>query len=67
MKEAGEERLTIQKVSPRFYPASYPAWFMDISKFRKMFDGKYELVADFDTFDLGEPWAIQRGFFFKKT
>jgi putative methyltransferase (TIGR04325 family) len=41
-------RLTIQKVHPSIYEASYPAWFFDKNKFFSYFDGKYQLIAEFD-------------------
>lgn len=66
MKDTGRERLTVQKVNPRIYPASYPAWFLDINKLKEMFKNKYELIADFDSLDLGVPWAQEKGLFFKK-
>jgi putative methyltransferase (TIGR04325 family) len=33
--EANEDRLTVQKVPPSIYPASYPAWFFSRQKFNK--------------------------------
>ena len=40
--------LTIQKVPPEVYNASYPAWFFNKRKFFDLFKEKYELIAEFD-------------------
>ena len=46
--DIGRDILTIQKVSPRIYQASYPCWFFDTNKFRSFFSDCYELIAEFD-------------------
>jgi len=43
------DRLTLQKVPPELYDASYPAWFLDESKFLKLFKNKYDLIVDFNS------------------
>jgi len=43
-----KNRLTVQKVPPTVYEASYPAWFFNKRKLLQCFDGKYELTAEFD-------------------
>jgi putative methyltransferase (TIGR04325 family) len=43
-----DDRLTVQKVSPKIYKASYPAWFFRIDKFKKMFRNEYNLLLEFD-------------------
>lgn len=45
------DRLTVQTVSKRVYPGSYPAWFFSRSKFFRHFEGEYDLVETFDTAD----------------
>ena len=49
---AAGDRLTIQKVPPFYYNASYPAWFLDYNKVKELFLPRYELVAEYtnDTF-----------------
>lgn len=47
---ANRDRLTVQKVSPSIYKASYPCWFFDEKKFRACFKN-YELVYDFWALD----------------
>lgn len=41
------ERITLQKVPPAIYPASYPCWLLNRNKFLKFFEPLYEMVADF--------------------
>jgi putative methyltransferase (TIGR04325 family) len=46
------DRLTIQKVPPFYYEASYPAWFLDYDKVKALLLTRYELVEAYtnDTF-----------------
>lgn len=45
----GKERITVQRVPPFIYKASYPSWILDRSKItKKMQDCGYEQVAGFD-------------------
>lgn len=46
------DRLTIQKVPPFYYKASYPAWFLDYDKVKALLFTRYELVEEYtnDTF-----------------
>lgn len=41
-----QDRITIQKVPPYYYEASYPAWFLHYEKLRDLLLTKYELVAE---------------------
>ncbi|MBC7904935.1 MAG: methyltransferase, TIGR04325 family [Gemmatimonadaceae bacterium] len=41
------DRITIQKVPPFYYDASYPAWFLDYDKVAAAFGNKYEMIAEF--------------------
>ncbi len=50
--EKGDDRMTIQKVPPEHYPASYPAWFFNLEKMRGFFTKDYELMAEFDLQEL---------------
>jgi putative methyltransferase (TIGR04325 family) len=43
------DRLTIQKVPPAFYDASYPCWFPSKAKFLKTMSEQYELIGSFDS------------------
>lgn len=44
----GGDRLTIQRVPPEIYAASYPAWFFDRENFLTYFQAKYQIVAEFE-------------------
>ncbi len=61
------DRLTIQKVPPSIYEATYPHWFFNEKKFLNTFNGKYELITDFDDMiDNAENIPSKyKGFFFK--
>lgn len=64
--KSGNERLTIQKVSPKLYKASYPCWFFDETKFIKCFSEKYQMVEDFETDDLANIESVFKGYIFKR-
>ncbi len=40
------DRITIQKVHPAIYTASYPCWFLDYEAFKKAFSTKYLLINE---------------------
>ncbi|NQV88636.1 MAG: methyltransferase, TIGR04325 family [Parcubacteria group bacterium] len=64
-----EEVITVQKVSPRIYDASYPCWIMSEKKVKQFLEsGGYHLVADFDSPDkiYSDKTDVKfRGFIFK--
>jgi putative methyltransferase (TIGR04325 family) len=65
--EKADDRITIQKVPPEIYPASYPAWFFNLEKFLDSFSRDYELIEEFDSFEsfaLGRVLARNKGFIF---
>lgn len=68
--ERGEDRITLQKVPPDIYEASYPAWFFNRGKFLDFFSTDYELVVEFDalagTIPLGDCFGYDKGFIFRK-
>jgi putative methyltransferase (TIGR04325 family) len=72
--DTGGDRLTIQRVPPSIYEASYPSWFFNQKKFLTHFAG-YSCLAEFSSYvgtenvlliD-GKPLAKDKGFFLKKT
>jgi putative methyltransferase (TIGR04325 family) len=65
VKEGGD-RLTIQKVPPEIYPASYPAWFLSLDKFLSFFEEKYDLLLEFDSNDRANIPSQFKGFYFKR-
>ncbi len=40
-------RLTIQRVPPVYYDASYPAWFLNYKEVLEAFSSKYEIIAEY--------------------
>jgi putative methyltransferase (TIGR04325 family) len=44
------DRITIQKVPPEIYNASYPCWFFNEKKFLEFMETKYNLIVDFRGF-----------------
>lgn len=64
------DRITMQKVRPGIYDASYPAWFFQEDTFRDLFETKYQLITDFDALagkiQLKDVVAYEKGFLFKK-
>ncbi len=58
-----EDRITVQKVRPEIYDASYPAHLMNETRFLTLFKGQYDLVAEHSAlFGLVE----LKGYLFKK-
>lgn len=45
------DRLTVQIVPPDTFEASYPIWFFNYERFYRVFDGKYELIDETDSFE----------------
>jgi len=65
----GKDRITIQKVPPEIYSASYPCWFLNRSKFLEVFHEQYELIADFKSslsISLDGNFVPYEGFIFKR-
>jgi len=58
--------LTIQKVPPKIYEASYPAWFFSEEKFKKFFFKNFELIIEFDDFEKANIPSKYKGFIFKR-
>jgi putative methyltransferase (TIGR04325 family) len=64
------ERITLQKVPPGIYPASYPVWFLNEKKILSLLGKKYDLKAQWDALGgkryLGEDTSFEKGFIFVK-
>lgn len=58
------DRLTVQKVPPSIYNASYPCWFFSETKFITSINKKYELVESFDSSIKANIPSIFKGFIF---
>ena len=67
--KTGNDRITVQKVDPLIYEASYPCWLLNRAGFLNFFEPHYTCVAGFDS-----PWVIKyqgntipyEGFIFRK-
>lgn len=68
--EKGNDRITVQKVPPAIYEASYPAWFFSRNKFLSFLSGEYQLMAEFEalsgTFHLRGGRAADKGLIFRR-
>jgi len=49
--DGSEDRLTVQTVSKRIYPASYPAWFFSRERFMRALAPSYRLLEEFECAD----------------
>ena len=59
------DRITIQKVHPKIYKATYPCWFFNKKKFIDYISQQYELIFEFDAFDRANIKSQFKGFLFK--
>lgn len=67
--ELESDVLTVQKVPKEIYEASYPCWFLSEKKLLSCFDDRYDVLADFDSFEvwmLGSIRAQNKGYIFLK-
>jgi len=62
----GKDRLTVQKVNPSIYKASYPCWFFNKEKFLGMFGDSYNLMLEFEALDRANIKSEFLGFIFQK-
>jgi len=45
--QKGDDMITLQKVPPQVYDASYPCWFLNEDKLINFLSSKYDLILDF--------------------
>jgi putative methyltransferase (TIGR04325 family) len=68
----GRQVLVVQNVPQEIYEASYPAWFFNLTEFKKYFQDSYSIVATFDSsfekpVDINEDVkGVWKGFILKK-
>ena len=62
--EDGDDRITVQRVPPLIYKASYPAWFFNEKKFLRFFSETHERIADFESGDKANIASVFKGFLF---
>lgn len=63
---AANDRLTVQKVNPAIYKASYPCWFFNKQKFLSFIDTDYDLLIEFDALDKANIESEFKGYLFRK-
>jgi putative methyltransferase (TIGR04325 family) len=61
----GKDRITVQKVNPAIYNASYPSWFFNKGKFMNFMKPEYDLVFDFDSHIIANVRSEFKGFLYK--
>jgi putative methyltransferase (TIGR04325 family) len=61
-----ENRLTIQRVPPTIYDASYPCWFLNEQEFLRIILKSYKLIWEFKTLDVADIPSNFKGLFFEK-
>ena len=67
--EPSRHRLTIQHVPPSLYDATYPAWFLDETKFLKFFHAGFDLTCGYqcdERIQLHGGRAVFKGFQFQR-
>lgn len=66
----GEDRITVQRVPPQIYPASYPAWILSRQRLLGFLEQSFNVVAEFDALagriNLGDRYAKDAGFVLRK-
>jgi putative methyltransferase (TIGR04325 family) len=63
----GDDRISIQRVHPAIYRATYPCWFFNKDKFIAYVSQSYESVLEFDALDKANIKSEFKGFLFRKT
>ncbi len=62
----GRDRITVQKVNPLIYTASYPCWFFNREKFLSLLNFSYKRIFEFEALDKANIPSEFRGFLFQK-
>jgi putative methyltransferase (TIGR04325 family) len=60
-----DDRITIQKVHPAIYQATYPCWFFNKKKFVDYLSAEYEVITQFAALDRANIKSDFMGFIFK--
>ena len=63
----GDDRITIQKVHPSIYKATYPCWFFNKNKFTSYMSQAYDTIVEFDALDKANIPSEFKGFLYRKT
>jgi putative methyltransferase (TIGR04325 family) len=62
----GQDRITVQKVPPRIYKASYPAWFFNELKMTGFLSERYDLIEIFNCNDRANIPSKYKGMILKR-
>jgi len=62
----GKDRITIQKVHPAIYKASYPCWFLNKRNLITYLGKSYDLLLEFDALDRANIRSEFKGFIFRR-
>lgn len=65
MLEGDQDRITVQKVLPEIYVASYPSWFFSEPKFLEFMGREYKLIEQFKCVDKANVDSVFKGYIFK--
>lgn len=60
------DRITVQKVNPKIYKASYPCWFFNKERFVNFLNEKYSLIMEFDALDRANIKSEFNGYLLRK-
>ena len=61
-----KDRITVQRVSPEIYNASYPCWFFNKEKMLRNFQVKYEKLIEWDALGSANIESNFKGMLFKR-
>jgi putative methyltransferase (TIGR04325 family) len=62
----GRDRITVQKVNPSIYRASYPCWFFSKERFVSGLKDSFNIILEFDALDQANIPSAFKGFILKK-
>jgi len=62
----GKDRITVQKVNPWIYKASYPCWFFNKERFIEEFIRDYKMIFEFDALDKANIRSEFKGYLFER-
>lgn len=60
------ERLTIQRVPPSIYPASYPCWLLNEQRMHRLLEPRYRLVTVIPAPETANASAVLKGFLYER-
>jgi len=61
-----QDRITVQRVNPEIYTASYPCWFLSETRLREAIGSNYRLTVSFAALDKANVPSVFRGYLFER-